>query len=152
LTMNSASRVGELQVNIEKYAGSRAASIDVVLSEYGLQGAMPSYAPHFLRSLGMGIMQGLFLQQWISRHIAMAGRHALINSTYGPTPPEFSRLGLPDQAIIEGPGPETISSPSALAIKLVAEYTRPVLVQSNVMNNPSRTLSSGQVLPSLSTT
>ncbi|KVE36320.1 alpha-L-arabinofuranosidase C-terminal domain-containing protein [Burkholderia sp. TSV86] len=150
-TNSQAAKVQATQAAIKQYAGSRAAGVGMLLSEYGHLGTMPAYAPYFPRSLGEGVMHGLFLRQWMINGIEAADRHVLSDYTYGTAPADLAAISSSDNALLQGPGPNTIESPTALAMKLFTQNTGGTLVRSAVTNNPARTLSDGQTLAALQT-
>ena len=150
-TADEAAAVQATQASIKQYAGSNVSNVSVLLSEYGQLGTMPSYAPHFPRSLGEGVMHGLFMRQWMINGIAAADRHVLVDYTYGTAPADLAAISSGDNALLQGPGPNTIESPTALAMKLFTQNTGTTLVQSAVTHNPVRVLSNGQTLEALQT-
>ncbi|MBC8733424.1 alpha-L-arabinofuranosidase C-terminal domain-containing protein [Paraburkholderia sp. UCT2] len=140
--------VKQMRTNINNTAGSNAPNIDILISEYGMNGASPTFAPHFLRSMGEAVFQGLALTAWMSNSVPAAERHCLTDYTFS-TSPVNTGVSFPDNVLFGGPGPQTIATPSALAIKLFKNYSGPTLMKSQVTNNPTRTLTSGHVLSSL---
>ncbi|MBR8302432.1 hypothetical protein KDW49_17130 [Burkholderia dolosa] len=122
--------------------------VDILISEYGIQDPQPSYAPNFLRSMGAAIFEGLTLQAWMNHDIRAAERHALTDYTFG-TPPVNTGVSLPDNVLFGGPGPQTIATPAALAMKMFTHFSGTTLVSSSTTNNPVRTLTSGQTLKAL---
>lgn len=150
-TGDQAAAVQATQALIKQYAGAAAPNVSMLLSEYGDAGTMPSYAPHYQRSLGEAVMQGLFLRQWMVNGIEAADRHVLVDYTYGTAPPDLAAISSGDRALLQGPGPNTIESPTALAMKLFTQNTGTTMVQSSVTRNPVRTLSDGRTLETLQT-
>ena len=146
----SADLVGAARADIDRFAGARAASVELVLTEYGLlDGRLPAAFPHFLRSHGMGVLQALLLRRWIGLGVPLAMRHALVDYTFGGAPPDLAGFLVGDQALLQGPGPGTIPSPSALALELVRRHTGDRLLPSAVSGAPERLLASGRTLPAL---
>ena len=151
-TEDQAAAVQVTQAAIKQYAGANAPNVTMLLSEYGQNGTMPSFAPHFLRSLGEGVVQGLFMRQWMINGIEAADRHVLTDYTYGTSPPELAAFSAgKDGSMLQGPGPNTIESPMALAHKLFTHNTGTTLIQSSVTRNPTRILSNGKTLAALLT-
>jgi alpha-N-arabinofuranosidase len=140
--------VKQMRTNINNTAGSNAPNIDILISEYGMNGASPSFAPHFLRSMGEAVFQGLALTAWMNDSVPGAERHCLTDYTFSASPVNTG-VSYPDNVLFGGPGPQTIATPSALAMKLFKNYSGPTLMKSQVTNNPTRTLTSGHVLSSL---
>jgi alpha-N-arabinofuranosidase len=151
-TEAQAAAVAATQAAIKQYAGSNAPKVSMLLSEYGQTGTMPSFAPHFLRSTGEGVIQGLFLRQWMLLGIEAAERHVLTDYTYGTSPPDLAAMSAgKDGSMLQGPGPNMIESPMALAMKLFTHNVGTTLVRSSVTGNPNRTLSNGNTLAALQT-
>jgi alpha-N-arabinofuranosidase len=140
--------VKQMRTNINNTAGSNASNIDILISEYGMNGASPSYAPHFLRSMGEAVFQGLALTAWMTNSVPGAERHALTDYTFSAAPVNTG-VSYPDNVLFGGPGPQTIATPAALTMKLFKHYSGPTLMASQVTSNPTRTLTSGHVLSSI---
>src|SRR5207247_372053 len=90
---------------IRRNAGSRAAGIDIIVSEYGLAGfgASPT---HYALSLDNAIFTTLQLFGWMKLGVTVAERHALIDFPFVANPPGSSNPTVgPDYSLI-GPGPD----------------------------------------------
>lgn len=148
LAEEAAGKVTRARADIARFAGARAPAVELALTEYGLLPGQGLVAlPGFLRSQGMGVLQALLLRQWILGGVTLAMRHALTDFTFGGAPSGLETFFVGDQALIQGPGPGTVPSPSALALELVRRHTGRRLVASEVSRSPVRTLSDGVGLP-----
>jgi alpha-N-arabinofuranosidase len=142
---------------VRKYAGVRGGSVDMVLSEYGQLGTFPSYARHFARSQGQGVLQAICIRAWVLNQIAAAGRTVLTDYTFKPIPADLAAIQFSgadtagDFAILAGPGPDTIVTPVAWAMKLLRENTGQKLLASSVAGSPKVTSSKGDSLDALQT-
>ncbi len=142
------SSAGGIRTNINTYAGSNAANIQIILSEYGIDASEPALAPNFMRSLAAAIFDGLALRSFMLNPINGAERHTLIDYTFG-APPVNLGVSNFDNVLIGGPGPQTVETPSALAIKLFAKNSGPTRIKNFVTGNVTRTLTNGSTLNAL---
>ena len=134
--------------SINTYAGSNASNIQIVLSEWGINANEPAIAPHFQRSLGAAIFDGLALRYWMLDGVSAAERHALVDYTFSAPPIDLGVSNF-DNVLFGGPGPTTVETPSALAIQLFATNSGPTRIKNFVTGSPTRTMPDGSGQPVL---
>ncbi|MCA0318443.1 MAG: hypothetical protein LCH88_10265 [Proteobacteria bacterium] len=134
-------QVRHTQHLVERHAGANAGKVELLLSEWGMLGTFPPYARHFARSQGQSVMAALALRQFILAGVAAADRTVLTDFVWAPIPPALAAVQSSDVqaaeeamrnpenstsgdfALFAGPGPRTIVTPPALAMKLMRQAT-----------------------------
>lgn len=156
-TIALGNQVHHTQDAVIRNAGPSAHKIGLLLTEYGQLGTFPSFAPHYARSLGQGVLNALCIREWVLRGVEGAGRTVLTDYTFEPIPPDLAAVQMSnagtagDFAILGGPGPNTIATPVALSMKLLRENTAETLIASEVRNNPALVSAKGNSLGALQT-
>ena len=154
-TMSLGAEVQHTQQLVKQYAGANAAKVELVLNEYGQLGTLPASAPHFARSEGQAVLTALALREWVLTGVGAAAGTALTDYTFKPTPAALAAVQLSDPnspgdfALFAGPGPNTIVTPSALAIKLLRQNTGNTLLTSSVEGSPKLNSSKGDSIDAL---
>jgi alpha-L-arabinofuranosidase len=156
-TIGVGAEVQLTQQLVKKYAGANAAKVEMVLSEYGQAGTFPAFAPHFARSEGDAVLNALCLREWVLAGVAAAARTSLTDYTFKPIPAALAAVQFSDAesardfALFAGPGPDTIVTPPALAIKLLRQHTGNTLLASSIEGNPKLSSSKGDAIDALQT-
>lgn len=162
-------QIHHTQELIKKNAGVNASRVDLLLSEYGQLGTFPEFSRHFARSHGQAVMNALAIREFILKQVAAADRTVLTDFVFKPIPPALAAVQSSDAAAAEeaiknpekstsgdfalfaGPGPDTVVTPPALAMKLMKLNSGSMLLNTNVENNPKLTSSKGDSLEALQT-
>jgi alpha-L-arabinofuranosidase len=162
-------QVEHTQELVRKHAGPNAGKVGLLLSEYGQLGTFPEFSRHFARSYGQAIMNALAIREFILRGVAAADRTVLTDFVFKPIPPALAAVQSSDVAAAEeamknpekstsgdfalfaGPGPDTIITPPALAMKLMRQNLGEFLLQTSVARNPLLTPSKGDSIDALQT-
>ena len=168
-TMKLGAQVQHTQELIKQHAGANAGNVGLILSEYGQLGTFPPYALHFARSQGQAVLNALCLRAWILNRVDAADRTCLTDYTFQPIPPALAAVQSSDAAAAEeaiknpeastsgdfalfgGPGPDTVVTPPALAIKLLRQNIGTVLLSCDVAHNPKVSSSKGDSVEALQT-
>ncbi|TDE01984.1 NEW3 domain-containing protein [Jiangella asiatica] len=150
---NTVAQVASAQERIRQHAGDNAEDIAVVLTEYGhLASSNPVEAPYYHRTLDQGLYDAEFLRGLIELGgIDVAMRHALVDYVFEDPPPGSLNVGLPDNAMIAGPGPDTVPQAQALVYQLFTEMMGDTHIASQVVESPEKGLTNGDTLPALTT-
>lgn len=144
--------LADLQASIRQYAGPRAADISTVITEYGALGSTsPKGTEHYRLSLDLGVFVADLLRHWAERGVPLAEKAKLTDYVWSPAPPSTRSVGFPENAMIAGPAPGAVLTPTAQIMQLLSTMTGPTFVSSDVSNNPVRTTSSGTPLDALTT-
>lgn len=162
-------KIHHAQELVIKHAGANAPKIELLLSEYGQLGTFPEFTRHFARSHGQAVMNALALRAFILHEVAAANRTVLTDYVWKPIPPALAAVQSSDAAAAEeamknpekstsgdfalfaGPGPDTIVTPPALAMKLMRENSGPVLLASRVAGSPVVSSSKSEPFDALQT-
>ncbi|MEU6284435.1 hypothetical protein [Streptomyces sp. NPDC047028] len=149
-----ATTVSTVHSDMATYAGSRAAQVSLLLSEYGSFGGNTQY-PNSLMWMSQALLNAQQLRNWIlaqtASHVVGAERHALIDYTFS-APPKDLQVSHLNNVLFGGPVTATqgpVTEPAALAIQLMSKMAGQDRIKNSVTNNPSRTLSNGATLTSL---
>lgn len=157
LTMNLGSEVRHTQALVKQYAGPNAGSIEMLLSEYGQLGTFPDFAKHFARSQGQAVLSALAIREWVLNGVSAADRTVLTDYTFQPIPPalaavQFSDSGTAgDFALFGGPGPNTVVTPPAVAMKLLRQNMGGAVLTSSVSGSQKLTSTKGDSIDALQT-
>ncbi len=147
--------VQRAQQFVKQYAGANAARVQWVLDDCAAPAKFPPFAQHFARSEGAAVLGALCLQEWVRSGAAVAARTSLTEETFktDSTNRAMGRLSdvepSGDLALFAGPGPETVVTPPALAMKLLRQNTGDTLLVSSVENNARLNSPGGRTLDSL---
>jgi alpha-L-arabinofuranosidase len=162
-------QVEHTQDLVKKHAGANAGKVDLLLSEYGQLGTFPEFSRHFARSHGQAVMNALAIREFILKQVAAADRTVLTDFVFKPIPPALAAVQSSDVAAAEeamrnpenstsgdfalfaGPGPETVVTPPALAMKLMRQNMGTTLLATSVAESPRVTSSKGDSLDALQT-
>jgi alpha-L-arabinofuranosidase len=125
--------------------GTRAASMSLVCSEYGI---LSNNAPvnHYLQSLDHGLYVAQSIMNWIELGMPQAQKHCLIDFINGDT------LGPGEQAAIINDAPNSsnfIVAPTNKVFKMFSNMFGPTRVSSSISNNPTRTVYNSEILKKL---
>jgi alpha-L-arabinofuranosidase len=162
-------QVQHTQDLVKKHAGSNAGKVELLLSEYGQLGTFPEFSRHFARSHGQAVMNALAIREFVLKQVAGAARTVLTDYTFAPIPPELAAVQSSDVAAAEeamkspesstagdfalfgGPGPDTVVTPPALAMKLLRTNMGSTLLTSSVSGSPTLASSKGDSIDALQT-
>lgn len=162
-------QVQHTQELVARHAGANAAKVEMLLSEYGQLGTFPEFSRHFARSHGQAVMNALAIRGFILRQVAAADRTVLTDYVWKPIPPELAAVQSSDAAAAEealknpeqstsgdfalfaGPGPDTVVTPPALAMKLMRQNLGSTLLATQVSGNPVLRTSKGDSVGALQT-
>jgi alpha-N-arabinofuranosidase len=136
---------------IRDHAGTRANSIPVAVSEYGMsfrQWEGPT--ENYLRSMDQALYTTMQLQRWMHLGVPLAGKQSLIDFGPAGAPRGAAALGLGQQALIGGP-PHYVMSATARAFRLLTPASGERVVRAATRNNPARRIYTGQELKLLRT-
>lgn len=135
------SAVAQAQADIRRFAGEDADDIEVILSEYGhLAKSNPPSVTHYHRTLDQGLYNAEFLRRLIELGgVDVAMRHALVDYILEDAPEGSLDVGSPDNAIIAGPGPDTVPQAQAHVFTLLTKMTGRHHVASEVLDAPVHT-------------
>ena len=144
--------VASTQDSIRKAAGPRAADISTVVTEYGELGSgHPVNTEHYHLSLDQGLFVADMLRNWAQLGVPLAEKAKLTDYVWSPPPPASQNVGFPENAMIAGPGPDTVVEPAAEVVQLMSHMTGSTFVDSTISGNPARTISNGESQPALTT-
>ena len=145
-----ANSVSTLRRAIKRHAGSRAKSIGVVVSEYGMSFGRGRKGPtrNYLRSVDQALYSSLELQRWMELGVPLAAKQALID--FGPLKSSNGGTALPPEQAVIGPAPKFIASATARAYRLLTPTAGDVVVRTDVRRDPRRRIYSGKRLKLLS--
>jgi alpha-L-arabinofuranosidase len=167
--MGLAKQVEHTQALVKKHAGPNAGKVDMLLSEYGQLGTFPEFSRHFARSHGQAVMNALAIRGFILQQVAAADRTVLTDFVWKPIPPELAAVQSSDVeaakeamknpekstagdfALFAGPGPDTVVTPPALAMKLMRQNMGGTLLRTSVAGSPKVTSSKGDAFDALQT-
>lgn len=137
---NFANIISSEQANIKHYAGNRASSIKLAVTEYGINAlTSPQGQPDYHRSLDLALFEANALRILIDYHVPLAERHYLISYEYSQAPSPSVYINsqtFADNALIGGPGTNPIAQPSAYVLEAYSKLLFDNLVSSHVQNNP----------------
>jgi alpha-L-arabinofuranosidase len=168
-TMGFGKQVQHTQQLVKKHAGANATKVELLLSEYGQLGTFPEFSRHFARSHGQAVINALAIREFILNQVAAADRTVLTDYVWKPIPPELAAVQSSDAAAAEeamknpekstsgdfalfaGPGPDTVVTPPALAMKLMRHNLGATLVASGVTGSPKLHSSKGDSIDALQT-
>ncbi|MEQ7009029.1 alpha-L-arabinofuranosidase C-terminal domain-containing protein [Actinopolymorpha sp. B17G11] len=145
---NRSAVVAAAQERIRTYAGERAEDVSIVVSEYGhLARSNPQGVEHYHRSLDQGLYNAELLRELIDLGgVSVAMRHTLVDYVFAEPPEGSTAVGAPDNAIIAGPGPETVPQGQAHVFTLFTQMMGGTLVASQVVDSPVHMLQNGDHL------
>lgn len=144
--------LASLQDSIRHAAGARAAHISTVVTEFGELGSpAPVGTEHYHLSLDQGLYVADLLRHWAELGVPLAEKAKLTDYVWSPAPPSTQSVGFPENAMIAGPSPYAVLTPTAQVMRLLSTMTGSTFVNSDVPNNPSRKTSSGTPLYALTT-
>ncbi len=152
--MRLGAEVERTQQLVKKYAGANAPKVEVLLSDYGPLDTVSS-SQHFARTQGGAVLQALSLREWALAGASAAARAFLTADALKPTPAAVARGqsssadSTRDFALFGGPGPDTIVTPPALAMKLLRQHSGNTLLASGVEGGPKLSLPAGDVIDAL---
>ena len=151
LANKRANQVTALRRMIHRHAGSRASSIGVVVSEFGMSFGRGRKGPtrNYLSSTDQAIWTALELQRWMVLGVPLAGKQALIDLGRRRARRVGSGLGPPEQALL-GPKPHFVMSATARAYRLLTPTAGQKVVRTGIRGNPSRHIYTGKRLRMLS--
>jgi alpha-L-arabinofuranosidase len=147
--------VERTQQLVKKYAGANAPKVEVVLSEYAPLDTLPSFSPHSARTGGEAVLQALYLREWVRSGVSAAARAFLTADTFKPSSAAGAAAqstnapSAKDFALFAGPGPDTIVTPSALAMKLLRQHSGSTLLASGIDGSPKLNVSVGYDIEAL---
>jgi alpha-N-arabinofuranosidase len=156
-TMHLGSEVQHTQRLVKQHAGANANKVEMLLSEYGQLGTFPTYAPHFARSHGQAILNALCIREWVLNRVAAADRTVLTDYTFKPIPADLAAVQFSDSAtagdfaLFGGPGPDTVITPPALAMKLLRQNMGDTLLTSSMSRSSKVSSSKGDSFDALQT-
>ncbi len=146
------------QSAINQYAGKRAKDINLAVTEYGVNALTYPYGqPNYHRSQDMALFVANSLRVMINAHIPIAEKHYLISYQNSAAPGYKTYVNsstFSNNALIGGPGPNSILQPSAYVMQAYSKLLYSNLVNSNITNNPNTVFNGGSypTLSSLATT
>lgn len=145
-------KLASLRSSIRKAAGPRAAGISTVVTEYGQLGSgHPAGTQHYHLSLDQALFVADMLRNWAQLDVPLAEKAKLTDYVWSPPPPASQNVGFPENAMIAGPGPDTVVEPTAKVVQLMSHMTGSRFADSDISGNPTRTISNGATLPALTT-
>lgn len=149
---NQVTALEQIQQAVADDAGTRAAGIQVAVTEYGELGDRhPDADPSYHASLSQGILMADYVAAFIKHGIPLADKSNLTDFVNAPAPGGSTAVGAPLNAMIAGPGPDFQLAPTGLVSEIYGPMGGERAVATSVANNPTRTLGTGEQLPLLTT-
>lgn len=146
-----AAQVQQIRQQINQYAGPNAARVSIPVTEYGqLQSSVPDFAPTFHSSLQEAILIADQLRQWVNLQLPLAEHYLLTGSPFGSTSTDPG-VNVNTNAEIVGPGPDTVTEPTALVEKLFRPLGGQQQASVEANSIPTLTLPDGSQIPALQT-
>jgi alpha-L-arabinofuranosidase len=150
-----ASKVTSTMRSIAQATGATGArQVDVVISEYAMAtggniGLGSTETPStYPMSLDGALYLATLLTEWIKLGVPLAEKHSLIDIEPDDPPPGYSKPKSAFQALI-GPYPCYFVTPSAHVFRMFTRMMGDQLVDTTVLDNPSRRIFNNQELESL---
>jgi alpha-L-arabinofuranosidase len=103
------------------------------------------------------VLHALCIRAGVLNRVAAAARTVLTDYTFKPIPPALAAVQFSDSdtagdfALFGGPGPDTVVTPPALAMKLLRQNMGDTLLTSSITGSPKVTSSKGDALDALQT-